>query len=361
MNHPILYQWEQQLGEMLPLFNSWQRANVALFSYGIVLSHSCQQAAVARAVASGEQVESAARRWRRFLDNDDIGLEDFFQQWSGSVVQALGLSRVTLLVDETKFGQRLGVMMVGLAWEGRCLPLAWRVYRLAEYPTEGQVQVIEQLLRQVQQGLPPQTTVLVLADRGIGTSPELCRGVASMGWHYLFRVTCQTKIVIDSGDYTIAAQVQPGAVWGAEGKIFKQRGRLPAYARALWEVGYEQAWALVTNDPCVTGYEYALRNWQEQSFRDLKSGGWHWGESHIQQPAHMARLLILLSVAYAWMIAVGSQAVALGKSQPLVREKTGKVRRHWSLFKEGVRFFIEVIHRHTYWLDWLFMPDPRVT
>ena len=28
--------------------------------------------------------------------------------------------------------------------------------------------------------------VLVLADRGIGTSPDLCRAVAGIGWHYGF-------------------------------------------------------------------------------------------------------------------------------------------------------------------------------
>ncbi len=166
-------------------------------------------------------------------------------------------------------------MLVGLAWEGRCIPLAWRTYRAnsaAAYPAEGQVKMIEHLLKQVKAGLPEGVEVLLLADRGIGTLPDLCRAVAALGWHYLFRVTCQTKVLTDWGALTIAQQVQPGEIWAAQGRVFKQRGQIPAQARALWSPGYDEPWALVTNDDRLTGHEYARRNWQEQSFRDLKTG-----------------------------------------------------------------------------------------
>jgi hypothetical protein len=227
MNHRLLYQLEQMITAHLTCLNSWQRANVALFSYGVIRAESCQQGAVARQVSCGEQVDSTVRRWRRFLDNAHFPLQAFFGQWISWVVSALNSQTVTLLVDETKLHDRIGVMLVGVAWQGRCLPLIWRVYRAnsaAEYPAEGQVKLIEALLRTVAAHLPPGTEVLLLADRGIGTSPELCRGVARLGWHYLLRVTCQSKIITAAGDVTIAQQVQPGEIWAASGTVFKQRG-----------------------------------------------------------------------------------------------------------------------------------------
>jgi len=251
MNYPLLYQWEQELAARLGCLNSWQQANVAMFSYGIIRAESCQQATVARHVSCGEAVESRARRWRRFLNNAGFPLEAFFAQWSGWVVASIGRQQVTLLVDETKIHDRIGILLVGVAWEGRCLPLAWRTYRAnssADYPAEGQVKAIETLLKQVKAGLPPDVEVLLLADRGIGTSPDLCRMVAGLAWHYLFRVTCQTKIVTEATALTIAQQVQPGEIWAASGAVFKQRGRIPAHARALWSPDYDQPWALVTND-----------------------------------------------------------------------------------------------------------------
>jgi len=362
MNYQQLYQFEEMVGARLPSLNSWQRANVALFTYAVIAAERCQQGAVARHASCGERVESTARRWRRFLDNEQFPLEAFFAEWVCWVVTALGVKQLTLLVDETKREERVAVMEVGVAWEGRCLPLVWEAYRAnsaADYPAEGQVKLIERLLQTVKANLPEGVKVLVLADRGIGASPDLCRGVTRLGWHSLFRVTCQTKIVTDQGDKTIAQQVQPGEIWAEEGKIFKRRGQISAYARARWAVGYDEPWALVTNDARLTGAEYARRNWQEQSFRDLKSGGWHWNERRLRQPDHVARLLVVLTLAYVWVTALGSQAVAAGRGQPLICRPDGTLRRAWSLFREGLCFFVEVLQRssHRFFLE--FVPDAR--
>lgn len=364
MNYALLYQWERLLSAHLPSLNSWQQANIALFSYGVMESKSSQQEAIASAINGGEQLESGKRRLRRLVDNEALALDAFFGEWVKWVSETVGQKQITLLVDETKLHDRMGVMMVGLAWEGRCLPLVWRTYKANDahaYPAEGQVGMISHLLATVKAALTPTEQVLVLADRGIGTSPDLCKAVAGLGWHYLFRVTCQTKVVTDQTEYTIAEQVQPGEIWMMSGQVFKQRGRIPAQALALWSVGYDQPWALVTNDERLTGHEYARRNWQEQSFRDLKSGGWHWGESRVRSPEHMARLLILLVLAYVWVIALGSLAVAAGLAHPLFREKDGRLRRHRSLFKEGLCFLVEVARRYTLCPPLCFIPDFRFT
>jgi hypothetical protein len=364
MNYALLYQLEQLLSAHLPCLNSWQQANVALFSYGVIRAESSQQGAIARAVSCAEQVESTARRFRRWLGNESVDLMAFFEAWSRWVVSQVGDEQVTLLVDETKVQDQLGVMVVGVAWQGRCLPLAWRTYRAnstADYPAEGQVAMIAGLLAAVKAGIGTSKSVLVLADRGIGCSPALCRVVDGLHWQYLFRVTCQTKIVTAVQDYTIAQQVQPGEVWMQSGVVFKQRGRIAAHARALWGSGYSEPWALVTNDPRLTGHEYARRNWQEQSFRDLKSGGWKCGDSRIRTPRHFANLLLLLAIAYTWMVALGSQAVATGVAQPLVRRPDGTFRRLWSLFREGLRYFIQVVQRQTVCLGFTFIPDTRIT
>ena len=89
MNNQLLYQWEETIAEAMPIMNSWQVANMALFSYGVIRAESCQQSEVARQVACGERVDSAARRWRRFLDNTSFPLAGFFQAWSSWVVEAL--------------------------------------------------------------------------------------------------------------------------------------------------------------------------------------------------------------------------------------------------------------------------------
>jgi Transposase DDE domain len=364
MNNAILYQWQQEIGSHLPSLNSWQVANVALMSYGVMKAEGSQQQKVARHMRGREQVASATRRIRRFLDNERFPLVAFWTEWVRWIVSALGGQHITLLVDETKLHDRIAVMVVGVAWENRCLPLVWRAYEAnpaAAYPAEGQVAMIEGLLAMVKAGLPEGCEVLVLADRGIGCSPDLCRAVERLGWRYLFRLTCQTKIVTADAEYTIAQQVQPGEIWAASGLVFKKRGHIPGRALALWGLGYDEPWALITNDHQLTGHEYARRNWQEQSFRDLKSGGWHWDESLVRHPDHVTRLLVLLVVAYCWTVALGSQAVMAQASQPLIRRAAATPQRFFSLFREGLDFLCQQLEDFSTFCGIVFFSDFRFT
>jgi hypothetical protein len=275
-------------------------------------------------------------------------MEQFFKVWTGSVVKHLKCRQVVLAVDETKLKAVFGVMVVGVVYEGRCIPLAWRVYRAnsaAEYPREGQARMIIRLLKSVRAGLPRKTKVRVLADRGIGTSPLLMRGIMAMGWTFLFRVTRQSKIVLPDGSaVTFYDQVtQPGETYQASGLVFKQRGRIPAHVRVLWGDTARERWALVTNDPALTGWEYAQRMWIEEAFRDLKSHGWQVEAATLSCPDRMAHLWIFLVVAYTWMLLLGTAVLTLGLGVKPKRLKEGSFTRRWSVFQEGRCAFLSAL------------------
>lgn len=364
MNLNILYQWTDEIARHLPSLNGCQIVNLSLFSYGVVLSWSSQQSAIARRIACGELVASAVKRLQRFTGNEKWCNERFFVEWSSWVISKLRASSICLLVDETKLKDRMGIMMIGLAFENRCIPLYWTCYKAnssKDYRAEGQVDMIAGMLRQIQQAIPADRSVLVLADRGIGTSPRLCQKIDALGLNYLFRITKQSKISIENAEWmTIYEQVRPGQSWSGSGKVFKKRGRVPAHVRAIWKQDYDQPWLLVTNDPQLSGYEYALRNWQEQGFRELKSGGWNWAESYVSCPRRMTRLIAILVLAYAWIIGLGCHAVAQDSATTLIKDSTGIRRRKWSLFKEGLEFFYDYVIRKGLYLPFTLIPDNRL-
>lgn len=318
------------------------RENVAVYSRAVVCAESSQIRKIAG--MAGGQADSRRRRLQRFVKQEqDLGT--FFKNWTRSVVKAVGSRSVVLVVDESKIKDQFGVMAVALAYEGRCIPLAWRMYQAnsrTDYPAEGQVGMIMALLQQVASGMPKGTKVCVLADRGIGTSPALMRGVMALGWHFLFRVTRQSKIVFDNGqEVTFYDQVtQPGERYEASGKVFKKRGRIAAHVRVVWGEHAQAPWSLVTNDPTLEGYEYGQRMWIEELFRDLKSHGWDVENTAFTDPQRMARLWILLVVAYAWMLLWGVQQLARGLTAALKRRPDGSYVRRWSLFREGRRAFL---------------------
>jgi hypothetical protein len=342
MNQRKLYQWVGKVSKSWSGMTRHFRENVQVFSRAVVRSQSSQVRKIAG--AAGGRADSQRRRLQRFVHQSQA-LQPFFIGWTRSVVKALKQGELVLVVDETKLKAVFGVMVVGVVYEGRCIPLAWRVYRAnsaADYPREGQARMIIRLLKLVKAGLPRGTRVRVLADRGIGTSPLLMRGIMAMGWTFLFRVTKQSKIILETGEeVTFYQQVtQAGQAYQASGIVFKKRGRIPAHVRVLWGQAAQDRWALVTNDPTLTGWEYAQRMWIEEAFRDLKSHGWQVENAALTDPACMTRLWILLVVAYTWMLLLGAAIAAEGLSAALKRRSDGTWVRRWSLFREGRQAFL---------------------
>jgi len=342
MNHKKLYHWVKNVSKEWQGVTRHFRENVRVFTQGVARSKSSHLRQIAG--SSGGNADSQRRRLQRFVTNKKP-IEGFFVSWTRSLIKALALDEIVLVVDETKLKDMFGVMVVGLAYKERCIPLAWQVYYAnssEDYPAEGQNQMILSLLHHVKAGMPAKKRVLVLADRGIGMSSDLMRGIIEMGWTFLFRVTKQSKIVLPDGqDVCFHAQVTaPGQSYQASGTVFKKRGHIPGHVRVLWGEEAKEPWALVTNDVSIDGWDYAQRMWIEESFRDLKSHGWQVEESSLEHPERMARLWVLLVVAYAWMLFWGAMLEMEGKTCARKRRKDGSYVRRWSLFREGQQAFI---------------------
>lgn len=356
MNPDVLYQWSEVVGEALGI-GKRQAKRLSVFSYGVVWSERCTLSKVGERLAGvlGIQMDSAQRRLQRTLADPQLKRKDVQRQWVKWVLSRVDSREYVLLVDETKLGEHLNVMLVGLAYQGRCIPLAWVCYP-PDRP--GQVKRIEQLLKQVKWGMPAGGLVVVQADRGLGTSPDLVRVVRRLGWHYLFRVQGQTKLITRDGhEHTL--DEQPSG-WSAYGTVFKQRGRVRAYALVYQDFTHDEPWCLITDDPALSVLDYALRNWQEQGFRDLKSGGWNWQRSQVWQPDHADVLILVLALAYAWVLSLGT---LVAHAAPAIRARIVRGSgRLYSVFREGLRYWLDRVFTHQpLYLGLFFAPDQLLT
>ena len=79
---------------------------------------------------------------------------------------------------------------------------------------------------------------------------------------------------------------------------------------------------------------YAKRTWTEELFRDEKSSGFHWGESHVTDPVHAARLVLLMALATYLALAVGSRVIQAGLRRFLESTR----QRMLSYFTIGLRW-----------------------
>lgn len=331
------YQWFQEVAQHMSQLSKPQAQVLAAFSFGLGQAQRCTLSAVAESLAFLGKPDTVERRLQRFLGNPRVHWQEGCQALSPWVLNSLSTSDlVVLLVDETSLKDKMKVMAVSLAYRGRAIPLAWWCYHQESWPM-GQVELITTLLRWVAPGISPHATVLVQADRGIGTSPDFLRAVASLGWYYLVRVQGQVRLALEDGSEVSYSDLVPkrGGRWQGPVHAFKGAGWLQCWAVAQWKAKYKEPWLLLTNYPAARGSWYGLRMWEELAFKDFKSTGWQWQRSHVWQPEHANRLWLVMALAYAWVLSLGTQVI---RCPQLRSELTrGKAWRR-SVFHLGLRF-----------------------
>ena len=114
--------------------------------------------------------------------------------------------------------------MIGLAYRGCCISMLGWAYRPEGWPRD-QVHLIEELVCRLATVMPPGVKALLEADRGIGTSAELVKGVQALDWYYVLRVQGQTRVQLaDGSEGALGERVSRGGQWTQPGKVFKPAG-----------------------------------------------------------------------------------------------------------------------------------------
>ena len=105
---------------------------------------------------------------------------------------------------------------------------------------------------------------------------------------------------------------------------------------ACWLPDCDGPWLLVSDrdDGLRLFRRYTKRTWTEELFRDEKSSGFRWGESHVDDPVHAARLTLLLALATYLALAVGSRVIKAGLRRFLESTR----QRMLSYFTIGLRW-----------------------
>lgn len=266
-----VYQWAETLRQHMHALSLPQVKAIARFSMSVILSGSCVLSRAAEAMPGSGSPGALEKRFYRFLKSSRVDLEAAGRDLARWVLSNLSAKdTVVLLVDETYHTDRLKAMVVSVAHEGRAIPVAWRCYKPDEWPM-GQVELIRTLLLQVKGVLPPGVRVLVEADRGIGTSPDLVRMIEEPGWWYLVRVQGQVRIQADNRESAFSQLVSaPGMRFKGRVKAFKGAGWIECFALGEWSSGQKGPWLLLTNHPDAGADWYGIRWYEECAFKDFK-------------------------------------------------------------------------------------------
>ena len=318
----------RELAQTCPTVRLSSQVRLALLITTIVAARSCVLAELARTAGSvglsAASAVSTGRRLRRTMNDPhltaDAGYRPLLQSMLRRIIPTGTTDPLHVVIDESSHTDHVHLLRAALAYRGGTLPLARETWAQNTAQAEGAYwAAMDRLLAAVAACLPKDQPVVVLADRLYAIAPFIDR-VTAHGWHWLVRVTttgshCWCPQVGTpqapgwGGETTLRRLVRqtlphPGTRVRASGRFAKKAGWRAANLVGVWAVGQREPLVVLTDLPprwLVLAW-YGRRFWIEPGFRGDKSGGWHWEQSQVREPAHHD--VLLLALAWATLLSL---------------------------------------------------------
>jgi len=320
--HNALYDWTAAVTSHFPHLSKPQAAVLALWSFGIVLAHSCGLSAVANVLhsllgCSWNTTRERLRDWYKSAADKsgqhrrELDVTTCFAPLLRWILREWPSRRVALALDATPLFDRLVVLSLSIVYRGTAVPVAWKVLRGNKRHAWKPEWL--KLLHWFGDQVGPDWTVIVLTDRGL-YAKWLFRAITRLGWHPIMRITRMSKFLPEGWAHPLPVwQFVPrvGRSWQGRGLAFpkKAKRRLPCTLLAYWSEGHEDGWYLLTDLPPQTANAawYGLRMWIEHGYEQFKSTGWRWQKTRMTACDRADRLWLAMAVAMLWVVSIGGE------------------------------------------------------
>lgn len=343
------------LRQHLPGVIDSQLDTLGLLIVGAVQSMSSQMAKIARAMPLDTTQLAKEQRLRRFLDNERITQTDHYQPIVQQALHGLASQRVQLLLDRVLLRDQHNILVVSLGFRRRSIPLVWKAldHRGSSNLTDQQ-----ELIQAAVGLLPARVRISVHGDSEF-RSQALFGWLRSQGYDAMLGVSGRLWVYPSTDRHemgqALATRVTALPPQTERGHRRQHRLSPVTYLRQVYVVQEERvgpvniiAWwerdddgkvvlhAVMTNLPATaqTKVYGKRRMWIETVFRDWQSGGFHLDQCGVPDTARLTRLLLVLAIAYLWLVSLGRWVVKRGY-RPLIDDGTAR-QWHFSLFQLGV-------------------------
>jgi hypothetical protein len=321
--------------KQLPPLRKTREQNLARFCAALYQAEHVHLPKIADHCPGRAQQTSKTRRLRRFLSNDAVAPRAFYRPVAQSLIQAAAQGGpVRLLIDTLHLTGNRRLLVAAVAFRRRALPVLWRVDDASGVTGQD----LQRTFVQALQPLVPEDAEVVVIGDGEFHGVSLLKAVEAAGWTYCVRLHADTFLrdgpPTSSSPRTDADRAprtwtycrdldpEPGHrrdLYPVQ--ITKEHAFGPARVVYYWARGEERPWRLVTNAPPAEGpvacareilQHYRRRMWIEELFGDWEGGRFQLHRTRLHAPARIARLVLVLSLVYVWLVAVGSAVVKRG-------------------------------------------------
>jgi hypothetical protein len=255
-------------------------------------------------------VKHCIKRVDRFLGNLRV---EPLQAMQG-LIEFLAAPRKRLLVSLDWVDIRsFQCLVLAARIKGRALPLLWAVYRDHEL-FRSQNNIEYGLLRALRSVVPESTQVVLLADRGFGRA-EMARVCQELKFEYVIRI--QPNVYVKHEGFTgklLDLPIARGQQHMLRDVLYRKLEPVLQNVAVVWKPDQEEPWFLMTSLPRLRALKlsriYAHRMTIEEYFRDAKSlrNGFALRLTMIKSPQRLARMLLILALAYLLLVMIGLHA-----------------------------------------------------
>jgi hypothetical protein len=321
------------LKAQLKMFHQGHVVTLAMMITGIVMSRKARLSVMSEEIPGKAKNQSWEMRMRRWVKHDRIDVEETFMPFAKQILEALADCPLVLAMDGSQVGRGCMVLMVGVIYKTRLLPLAWVVYKGKKGHTTAERHI--EVLEKVKILLPEGAEVILLGDAEYDTTQMLAWVQAETSWSFVMRTSPNLLIRRGQNWYTMADfALKPGQLRMLHEVGFTHTADLPANLTIWWGTTYQDPIFLITNLPnaSLSARFYKRRFRIETFFSDQKSRGFHIHKSHLSDPQRISRLLVAACLAYLWMIGLGLFTLSTGKHKLI--DRTDRVDK--SIFRLGL-------------------------
>ncbi|MCA1838639.1 MAG: IS4 family transposase, partial [Actinobacteria bacterium] len=335
-------------GERVTRIRNWSRLLV-----GLCLSRSVHLSKIANKIpttstststSTKATLPSATRRLSRLLDNAAIRVRDWYEPIACSLLERAAAQgggggggggrggEIRLIVDGSKVGSKHRLLMVGLAYQRRAIPIAWSWVRSEKGHSSAYKQ--RALLGYVRGLAPDGARVSVVGDSEFG-AVAVMKQLEEWGWHYVLRQKCNHLVREEEGWKPLGELIERAGQTRWMENVFLSR--LHAHRTNLvlyWKRGEKEPWLLATNlsSSKEALWAYKKRMWIEEMFADFKGHGFDLESTRLRRFARLSRLTLAVAMLYVWLVVYGAQVVKRGQRRLVDRSD----RRDHSLFRLGL-------------------------
>jgi hypothetical protein len=320
---------------------------LAMMVTGVLLGPHVQLFAIAMCVPCHIKLTSIVRRLERFVADERVEVQVFFEPFVQAMQLSLGNETAYLLMDCTQAGPKCRTLFIGLAYHGTALPLIWKTIKGKKGHVKGEFQ--RALLTELYPKFRYHGRVIVLGDAEFSNETVINWLESKKGWDFVFRFqsnyrlqTASDKPWLSAKELYEAQGMRPGQVEHWEKVGFTEAHQIPGLTMTVhWGAEAQEPLCLISSLPaCEQPHHiYEMRFWVETLFGNQKARGFQLARTQMTTPAHIDRLILALVIGTCMALGLGTHLIVTRQTDQVDRAD----RRDLSLFQLGWRWLYRLL------------------